>query len=142
MPPFTVRTAARYDRLAKALQQGQPKFSTYHRSALEILAADPYNTTRRHHIKKLEGVPPGQVVATPGALRALQATGQDPFQFLQCHASGDWGELCQEDKQENEFSLKHGFRILSAYRLSDGTKVWIITEADRSATTLLLPSEY
>ena len=84
----------------------------------------------------------GQIVATPGALRAFQAAGQNPLQFLQRHASGDWGELCPEDKQENEFSLKHGSRILSAYRLSDGTKLWIITEADRSATTLLLPSEY
>jgi len=86
--------------------------------------------------------PLGQIVATPGVLQALQATGQHPLQFLQRHASGDWGELCEEDKQENELSLRHGFRILSAYRLSDGTKLWIITEADRSATTLLLPSEY
>jgi hypothetical protein len=86
--------------------------------------------------------PLGQIVATPSALQALQAVGQEPLEFLQRHASGDWGELCEEDKQENEFSLKQGFRILSAYRLSDGTKLWIITEADRSATTLLLPSEY
>jgi hypothetical protein len=86
--------------------------------------------------------PLGQVVATPGVLQALQAAGQNPLEFLQRHASGDWGELCQEDKQENELSLRHGLRILSAYRLSDGAKIWIITEADRSATTLLLPSEY
>jgi hypothetical protein len=59
-PPFTVRTAARYDRLAKALQRGHPEFHTYHDSALRILATDPYNRTRRCHIKKLEAVPPGE----------------------------------------------------------------------------------
>jgi hypothetical protein len=59
-PPFTVRTAARYDRLAKALQRGHPEFHTYHDSALRILATDPYNRTRRYHIKKLEAVPPGE----------------------------------------------------------------------------------
>jgi len=58
-PAFSVRTTPRYDRLAKALQRGHPKFFTYHSSALEILAVDPYNHSRRYHIKKLEGVPPG-----------------------------------------------------------------------------------
>jgi hypothetical protein len=86
--------------------------------------------------------PLGQVVATPGALAALQSTGQSPVLFLQRHAQGDWGELDQEDVQENEFSLTHGLRLLSAYSLADGTRIWIITEADRSATTILLPSEY
>ena len=62
--------------------------------------------------------------------------------LLARHLSGDWGEVCAEDAKENEFSLQHGFRLLSAYRLSDGTKIWIITEADRSATTFLLPEEY
>jgi hypothetical protein len=56
--------------------------------------------------------------------------------------TGDWGELSSEDREENEFSVAHGFRILSAYHLRDGTKIWIITEADRSSTCLLLPSEY
>ncbi|MDP2895515.1 MAG: hypothetical protein Q8Q12_03020 [bacterium] len=84
----------------------------------------------------------GQLVATPGALQALEATGQAPLEFLRRHVSGDWGDLGDEDRKENELSLEHGFRILSAYRLSDGTKVWIITEADRSSTTLLLPEEY
>jgi len=86
--------------------------------------------------------PLGQIVATLGALQALQATDQDPLQFLQRHASGDWGELCEEDRKENELSVQKGFRILSAYQLNDGTRIWIITEADQSATTLLLPSEY
>jgi len=86
--------------------------------------------------------PLGQVVATPGALAALQATGQNPVPFLQRHAQGDWGELAADDVQENEFALTYGLRLLSAYSLKDGTRIWIITEADRSATTILLPSEY
>ena len=86
--------------------------------------------------------PLGQVVATPGALDALGNTGQSPLEFLDRHAQGDWGDLSEADRQENEFSLLNGFRLLSAYRLNDGTKIWIITEADRSATTILLPEEY
>ena len=86
--------------------------------------------------------PLGQVVATPGALDALERTGQSPLEFLNRHASGDWGEVCEADKKENDFSVRNGFRLLSAYRLRDGTKIWIITEADRSATTILLPEEY
>jgi hypothetical protein len=86
--------------------------------------------------------PLGHVVATPGALQALEAAGEQPAQFLDRHVSGDWGELDEEDKRENEFSLRNGFRILSAYTTSGGEKIWIITEADRSATTLLLPEEY
>ena len=64
------------------------------------------------------------------------------MEFLQRHAAGDWGEVDAHDKAENEYSLQQGFRLLAAYRLADGTKIWIITEADRSATTLLLPEEY
>jgi hypothetical protein len=84
----------------------------------------------------------GRIVATPGALQALEAAGEQPAQFLDRHASGDWGELDEEDKRENEFSLRNGFRILSAYTTAAGEKIWIITEADRSATTFLLPEEY
>ena len=84
----------------------------------------------------------GRVVATPGALRALEEAYQNPFEFLARHQAGDWGELCEEDKRENEFSVRNGFRILSAYRTRNNTKIWVITEADRSATTLLLPEEY
>lgn len=86
--------------------------------------------------------PLGQVVATPSALEALQAAGQLPFAYLYRHQSGDWGELCAEDKAENELSVAQGYRILSAYTLPTGVKIWLITEYDRSATTLLLPSEY
>lgn len=84
----------------------------------------------------------GKVVATPGALEALMTSGQSATEFLNRHVSGDWGELDPEDQQANEQALIDGTRLLSAYRLNDGTKMWVITEADRSATTLLLPSEY
>jgi len=84
----------------------------------------------------------GQLVATPGALSALEEAGQDAIKFVSRHASGDWGDLSEEDRNENEFSLLHGFRLLSSYRLRNGVKVWVITEADRSSTTLLLPDEY
>jgi hypothetical protein len=84
----------------------------------------------------------GRIVATPGALRALEKAEQQPAEFLDRHVKGDWGDLGDEDKQENEFSVRNGFRILSAYTTSAGEKIWIITEADRSATTLLLPEEY
>ena len=84
----------------------------------------------------------GRTVATPGALRALEQANQNPFEFLQRHQAGDWGELCEEDKRENEFSVRNGFRILSAYRTRNEVKIWVITEADRSVTTLFLPHEY
>jgi hypothetical protein len=84
----------------------------------------------------------GRVVATPGALRALERTEQLPAEFLDRHVNGDWGEVPDEDKQENELSVEHGFRIVSAYTTSAGEKIWVITEADRSYTTILLPSEY
>jgi hypothetical protein len=84
----------------------------------------------------------GQLVATPGALQALEEAGQNALEFLALHQSGDWGDLSEEDKKENEFSVSRQLRILSAYTLTTGTKIWIITEADRSATTILLPEEY
>ncbi len=84
----------------------------------------------------------GQTVATPGALKSLTVAEVDPLELLSRHVTGDWGDLDEEDKKENEFSIEKGFRILSAYTLPTGVKVWIITEADRSATTILLPSEY
>ncbi len=84
----------------------------------------------------------GQVVSTPGALDALSRAGQDAWEFLGRHITGDWGELDEHDRRENELSLQKGLRILSAYHLTDGTKIWIITEADRSSTCVLLPEEY
>ena len=89
----------------------------------------------------------GQVVATPGAIEALEKAGQVPFEFIACHIRGDWGELSEEDRRLNDEAVKDGSRILSAYRLKTGVKVWVITEAEddqghRAATTILLPDEY
>ena len=84
----------------------------------------------------------GRVVATPGALQALEEAGQEPEEFLNRHDRGDWGDVPEADKHENDFSLQHGFRILSAYTTNAGERIWVLTEADRSATTILLPEEY
>jgi hypothetical protein len=83
-----------------------------------------------------------QIVGTPGALDALIEAEQNPVDLLHRHQIGDWGDLDDEDKKENELSVKEGFRILSAYELETGVKVWVITEWDRSVTTILLPEEY
>jgi hypothetical protein len=85
---------------------------------------------------------PGQLVATPGALDALKEASVGFLPYVNRHLSGDWGEVSQEDAAENELSLKESFRLLSTYRLPTGYKIWVITEADRSATTILLPEEY
>lgn len=86
--------------------------------------------------------PLGRVLATPGAIDTLEAANINGFDLLSRHHRGDWGDLSEDDKQENEFSVDKYLRIFSSYRIGDGEKIWIITEADRSATTLLLPSEY
>lgn len=86
--------------------------------------------------------PAGQIVATPGALALLEQAHKSPLEFLSRHLRGDWGDLCQDDKTENELSLKHGFRLMSSYHINPTERLWIITEADRSVTTLLLPDEY
>lgn len=87
-------------------------------------------------------LPLGRVVATPGALQALVEAGEHALLYLARHASGDWGEVCPEDACANELAREEGERILSAYRLRDRAKIWIITEADRSSTCILLPEEY
>ena len=84
----------------------------------------------------------GRIVATPDALALLEKVKKSPSEFLSRHLRGDWGDLCQGDKTENELSLKHGFRLLSSYPVTETDTLWIITEADRSVTTLLVPSEY
>jgi hypothetical protein len=86
--------------------------------------------------------PLGQIVATPGALAALERANQPPSCFLARHAIGGWGEVEPSDAAENEYGMAHGFRLLSSYTTVAGEKLWIITEADRSATTVLLPEEY
>jgi hypothetical protein len=84
----------------------------------------------------------GQIVATPGALAALKKAGQQPGEFLTRHVNREWGDLSDEDRKENDSSLEHGFRLLSGYRTNAGDRLWIITESDRTLTTLLLPEEY
>jgi hypothetical protein len=84
----------------------------------------------------------GRVVATPGAVAALEEACESALGYLMRHASGDWGDVPPEDWEENEFSLTNDFRLLSSYTLRNETRIWIITEADRSITTILLPEEY
>jgi hypothetical protein len=84
----------------------------------------------------------GRLVATPAALGALKESGEDPYLYLGRHVIGDWGELSEEDKRANTLALVTGERILSSYRTARGVRLWIITEADRRSTSLLLPDEY
>jgi len=84
----------------------------------------------------------GQVVATPGALDLLDRTATNALDLLIRHQTGDWGSVPPEDAEENLQSISSGCRILSSYYLNDSERLWIITEADRSVTTLLLPDDY
>ena len=86
-------------------------------------------------------LPLGRIVATPGALEVLSEAGEDSLRYLTRHASGDWGYLGEYDRRKNERSLRHGWRILSSYPVG-GKTIWVITEADRSVTTILLPEDY
>jgi hypothetical protein len=86
--------------------------------------------------------PLGQIVTTPAALAALEKAGQGPPEFLRRHASGDWGDLCAEDRKENQFSLECGFQIFSSYHSDAGDELWVITDNHFSITTILLPEEY
>jgi hypothetical protein len=86
-------------------------------------------------------LPLGRVAATPGALKLLTEARAHPFDYLARHATGDWGELCAFDQRQNEVALREGYRIFSSYEVS-AERVWVITEADRSITTILLPEEY
>lgn len=84
----------------------------------------------------------GRILATPGALRALDNAAENAFSYVRRHARGDWGDVGAEDAEANARALEEGARILSAYTLTTNVRLWIVTEADRSATTLLLPEEY
>jgi hypothetical protein len=84
----------------------------------------------------------GQLVATPGALTALGEAGHIPPEFLLRHKHGDWGDLDPDDVAENERAVREGSRVFSAYRTRLDEKFWVITEWDRSVTTLLLPEDY
>lgn len=96
------------------------------------------NTTKQFVVRFFLGV----TYITPGAQDALEESNQSPQVFLDRHRSGDWGDMSEGDKAENELSVQEGFRIFSAYHTTKGEKIWVITEADRSSTTILLPSEY
>lgn len=90
---------------------------------------------------------PGQILATPACLQELERAGQNIWEFIARHTAGDWGVVDAEDAEANCESLKDGSRLLSAYELKNGEKIWIITEAadeqgTRIATTALLPDEY
>lgn len=90
---------------------------------------------------------PGQVVATQGAMGALERAGDDPATFLTRHVNGDWGDVDDHDRRVNDDAMTTGARLLSVYHLSDGTKVWVISDPEvapgiRYATTVLLPDEY
>lgn len=89
----------------------------------------------------IELFPLGRIVATPSALAALEEAGVSPASLLQRHHHGDWGELCPEDAEANQEAIATGVRIFSSYQIGE-LKVWVITEADRSATTVLLPADY
>jgi len=84
----------------------------------------------------------GRMAATQGAFAAIERANQDVVDFFSRHVTGDWGEVSQEDRVENEVSLLNGYRLFSAYRTRLGERVWVLTEADRSLTTILLPEEY
>ena len=86
--------------------------------------------------------PLGRIVATPAALDALATSGDSAHGLFARHATGDFGTVCSADWQANEDAIRDGARVFSAYLLRDGTKVWVITEADRSSTCLLLPEDY
>ena len=119
-------------------------------------AAAPAPTTPTIIYSNNARFPLGQIVATPGALELLQETGFSAAALISRHSQGIWGDLCDEDRAENEFAVNRRLRILSCYRLVDAERlaatpldkrsalptIWIISEADRSVTTLLRPSDY
>ena len=90
-----------------------------------------------HHIR----FPLGRIIVTPGAAKALTDSNLQALALLRRHQTGDWGIVPPDDAKENELALRHGLRIISSYSVA-GKKIWIITEADRSVTTILLPTEY
>jgi len=86
--------------------------------------------------------PLGRVVGTPGAVEALQEIGTDPSELLDRHVTGDFGDICEQDLGLNEAAIQDGSRIFSVYKVTGDLTIWIITEADRSSTCLMLPEEY
>ena len=115
--------------------------STFSTSAAMTSGRQQFNETKEPNMIT-QRLQLGQVVATPGAIEALKKAQQTASHFINRHLSGDWGESCEENRQLNDEAVENGDRVLSSYILSTGEKLWIITEADRSSTCLLLPSEY
>ena len=93
-------------------------------------------------IREKKSFPLGQVLITPPAEAILQEASRTFQEFLDRHASGDWGEIDVDDWNANEDALTSGARLMSVYTVTDKQKIWIITESDRSATTLILPDDY
>ena len=93
-------------------------------------------------IREKKSFPLGQVLIAPPAEAVLQEAGRTFQEFLDRHASGDWGEIDVDDWNANEEALTSGARLMSVYTVSDKQKIWIITESDRACTTLLLPDDY
>ena len=85
---------------------------------------------------------PGMIVATQGVQALIERNTFNPTHYLQRHLDGDWGDVHSEDWEANQSALEHGDRLLSVYRITDEVTLWIITEWDRSVTTMLLPDEY
>jgi hypothetical protein len=109
------------------------------------MSSEPQSKNTLRLIEPLQGnrlFNTGDLYITPGAKEALNEAGQGSSYFLYRHQRGDWSEMKQEDREENEFSVGKRLRIFSAYHTRNGVKLWVITEADRSSTTILLPSEY
>lgn len=105
----------------------------------------PENTTTRNDANTTPSAarfPLGRLFLTQGAIEALEEASQSPQDFISRHLRLEQGELCDDDHRENLFSVDKPLRIFSAFKTARGEKLWVITEADRSATTLLLPSEY
>lgn len=100
------------------------------------------HTNKKHKFKL------GQIVATPSAIAAINRSKQSPAEFLRRHQLCDWGDICSEDKKLNDEAVAHEGdltkqqRVLSAYKTVLGDVIWIITEYDRSISTILLPSDY
>lgn len=108
-------------------------------------AACPNDSSPASQNKAAVGTPLfalGQVLATPGGLALLETHQLTALPFLLRHVSGDWGHIGAEDRQANADALQYGYRLMSVYVLGKTQRLWIITEADRSSTTLLLPEEY
>jgi len=103
----------------------------------------PYRMIATNNTSSGPKFPLGRIVATPAALAALARTGDSAHELLTRTVPGDYGTVCKEDWKANDDAVAHGERVFSAYLLKDGqTKLWVITEADRSSTCILTPDDY